>query len=417
MRRNGAARAFLLIAMFLLSAGCEQPFEPIQQSELAFSVFGFLDASADTQWVRVTSVRTSVFTSPDPPGATVTLEHMGTGEVTTLRDSVFVYPGSNPQVSGDQYARNFWTDIPLEQGASYRLTATSSDGVSSTTSARVPIDADTVVVGIEQGRFGHFRGYLRLIGAEHLAIAQVVPGCPPMEFVHLGGGPDARADEDGELSIEIFRIRTCPNPSGGPSIPIRAWDLRIALSGAPWPYDPEWSNATTFLPDVSLSVEGGLGFLGGVLTRTVPYETCYVLGAENDEYCELVYTDRPAAVEGVVRERVETAEGCEPVPRPGAIVFLWENDRPDVDRSVTVEDIQGATFTLRKPDGVKVRTAFTRSDGSYRISALVPGLEYGVAVSYGGATYHQGEGLAVLSGETVERDIEIPAVELPGGCT
>ena len=44
-------------------------------NDLKFSVFGYLDASADTQWIRVMPLRTLVTTTPEPLGARVTLRN------------------------------------------------------------------------------------------------------------------------------------------------------------------------------------------------------------------------------------------------------------------------------------------------------------------------------------------------------
>src|SRR5512138_1500022 len=83
----------LLLAGCLASlpAACADSFSPIAPSELRYSVFGYLDASADTQWIRVMPIRPLVPTAPDSFAATVTLEHLNTGRVITLRDSLFTY--------------------------------------------------------------------------------------------------------------------------------------------------------------------------------------------------------------------------------------------------------------------------------------------------------------------------------------
>ena len=47
-------RALPLIALVL--AACEVPLDPIAESDLSFALSGYLDASADTQWVRVERV-------------------------------------------------------------------------------------------------------------------------------------------------------------------------------------------------------------------------------------------------------------------------------------------------------------------------------------------------------------------------
>ena len=49
------------------------------------SVFGYLDASADTQWIRVMPMRAALPTAPGGSAAKVTVEHLGTGRVFELR--------------------------------------------------------------------------------------------------------------------------------------------------------------------------------------------------------------------------------------------------------------------------------------------------------------------------------------------
>jgi len=62
------------------------------------SVFGALDASADTQWIRVTPLRHTVLASPDPLGSTVTLERAGTGKTVTASTRTPL-PGYEPSRS------------------------------------------------------------------------------------------------------------------------------------------------------------------------------------------------------------------------------------------------------------------------------------------------------------------------------
>ena len=90
-----------MVVVTALAAGCEEPFEPFQESpDGAFSMFGYLNVKADTQWVRVMPVRQNLFLQPEPIDAVVTLEHLGTGRVVTLRDSLFSFPDPVLGVTG-----------------------------------------------------------------------------------------------------------------------------------------------------------------------------------------------------------------------------------------------------------------------------------------------------------------------------
>lgn len=67
----------LFIVGIILLAGCDQTFEPIQENnQYYFSLYGYLDAAADTQWVRVGPARQDINETPDPAGIEVTLEDL-----------------------------------------------------------------------------------------------------------------------------------------------------------------------------------------------------------------------------------------------------------------------------------------------------------------------------------------------------
>jgi hypothetical protein len=104
---------------------------------VAFSIYGYFDPSADTQWVRVTSFRTSVFSNPGAVDAEVTIEELGTGRTIEMIPTLFTQGSGN---SGDSlFAYNFRTEEPIDFGAIYRLTARRSESVGRLTRfARLP---------------------------------------------------------------------------------------------------------------------------------------------------------------------------------------------------------------------------------------------------------------------------------------
>jgi hypothetical protein len=332
--------------------------------------------------------------------------------VIEFRDSAFVYESTNLE-SGALHARNFWTDEPLIPGATYRLQVTRADAAPATAMVTIPEDADTVVVGVGQG----LGDYVRMVGVSHLATLDVLPGlpgCPSYQRGALSTDPD----DDEEIVTSIVRHLACPGPGPAPDT-IRAWELQMVFSGAAWPFDPNWTETEALIPGVASNVDGGLGFVGGVLRpTTVPYELCVIIGADESDVCELTYTHEPSTtIEGKISEWVElpdpppfpSLDPCELIQRFGATVFLWETDRPDVDRVVTVGDVRHkVTISLREPDGVRVRSALTDADGSYRISALTPGLNYALAVADGHVDHPPPDTVMVEAGQTLAWDVELP---------
>jgi hypothetical protein len=121
-------------------------------------------------------------------------------------------------------------------------------------------------------------------------------------------------------------------------------DILIASPGFDWPTGVQFLPSTPVLGPVPSSIQGGTGFLGGLATRTVPFESC------TEPSCVLRYNDQSATVEGVVTDS-----------RCGT-------------------PVEGATVELSAP-GAPGRTTTTEQDGRYRIGALGGGTTYAVLVT------------------------------------
>jgi hypothetical protein len=90
--------------------GCDQSFEPLHlDHDRYFSIYGVLDAAADTQWIRVMPVRDSAFTAAGPIDALVTLKNLATGRIVVLEDQPARYTSADPTVIEDLFAHNFRT--------------------------------------------------------------------------------------------------------------------------------------------------------------------------------------------------------------------------------------------------------------------------------------------------------------------
>lgn len=259
-----------------LMAGCDRPFEPLAENGNGpFSMIGYLDLGADTQWVRVMPVRPSALSAPEPIDAVVTLQRVGSGRTVTLRDSLFRY--RDARLDADLYAHLFWTTERLEARARYRLTATRSDGAASTALVDMPGELEFTYLNLRDTASVEVR-------TERLLL---------VETFH------AMRLTSGERAGSSVRRHRRPSPFGNPPtygvivdgapliqermVDVRRIELRIATATAAWPPDLAPASPAAGVPDTMASnVENGLGFVGGVATRTIPFHRCDVLALRAD---------------------------------------------------------------------------------------------------------------------------------------
>ena len=249
----------------VLVVGCSTDFVSQVDGPEAFTVWGYVDVSADTQWVRVTPVRSSLDPDDGPLRAVVTLEDVASGERWTLRDSVFTF------ASGYR-AHNLWAAVPIEFDRTYRLRVEGADGGITTADATTPTQAPTVTIRVGEYNYPAtitVRGARQVVDLQLLYTVRRGGAVETATFSHYrevepvpGGGFRALVyylDDVGALGavsreFEVVETRVLA-ASAGPGWP----DLRGLSPGA------------LALPVPTESVEGGLGFFGGVATVTIPF--------------------------------------------------------------------------------------------------------------------------------------------------
>ncbi len=323
-----------------LVGGCHEPFQPfLETTEGPFSMFGYLDVGADTQWIRVMPVRQNLLTDPAPVDAVVTLEDVESGQTVTLRDSVFEFP--DVDLGGAVYAHNFWTAQRIERGMTYRLRAIRSDGATTSALVEMPADAE-VVVSYAQGPPDVIRGdtvwyrkplriYVqgayRLYSDAIYAVRDLV-GKPPRDSIVVAQTPirtdPGRYEFRHPDSLRDFDIRD-----------LRRVEMRIGVAPADWPYQPGLTSAEAILPvGAASNVENGFGFVGGVATWAIPLSRCNPTEARPDglPVCDHIVDASSAAIEGRVvgrcsrLSRLPTIHLTERFLGGGTAVFEWEAD-------------------------------------------------------------------------------------------
>ncbi len=249
----------------LLVVGCDDTvLDPFVESPFNYSVFGYLDGGVDTQFVRVSPVRDSIALGPDPIDATVMLEHVATGQKTAWRDSLFSY--KTALARSERFGHNFWSPEPLEPLATYRLTVTRSDGAASHATVTLP---DTFPDPIIDGSTIRIRGIERL--ADVVVVYRVFDLLARQPSTYTVSYIDAvlpvedelwvivsRADDENQITLRL----------GSSLFQITSIEVTVAAAGPDWPDLSDVDQETLALPNVISNIEDGIGYLGGIISKT-----------------------------------------------------------------------------------------------------------------------------------------------------
>lgn len=251
-----------VVALVAVIAGCDTSVDPFQPSDRHFSIGGVIDASADTQFVRVSPLRRTVVVSPDPLDATVTTTDLATGETAVWHDSVFA-------LHPEGITHNFWSAYDFEPGHRYRFEARAADGSASTAEVALPDTFPELVIQIPMFTP---TATINVLAVEKLADLRIIfcgrelnsGTIQRFDFSlinrvsQFGGGYTARVEAfDLAQSLDITQVY---------------WIRVLAMAAGPdWPDFAELDEETLALPDTYSNVENGVGYLGGVTSRLAPW--------------------------------------------------------------------------------------------------------------------------------------------------
>jgi hypothetical protein len=381
-----AKAAGLLATVF--AAACSDTFQPIEPGDLQYSVFGVLDAAADTQWIRVMPIRPVVTQPPAPLPARVTLEDLGTGRIIELKDSVFQFDYVDPELESEGlFLHNFWTTEPIEPGATYRFAIRGDDGRSSETTIEIPPRYD-VEVWIRQPQ-NPLPSLFHFVGLKHVALV----GITRYFTDNCGIGVEHLAFTGTAIDSINHRIPTAPllqsRVNCGPPKAGRT-EYWVAGSGEPWPRGDEFLTRRLSVPDAWSEISRSVGFVGGIFTKVVPVESCQIVAfGPVMEHCKLRYDGSTAVLRATIRDPVCRGEV------EGASVRLTEID-PGL------------------PTPYRIRSSSSDPTGGFQIGALQAGLRHELSirkVEVGVDQFHEFiDTLVFLPGDTLTRDIEMRRV-------
>ncbi len=255
----------LILPLLLFLGACDTSIQPFDPGDRAFSLFGYLDVAADTQFVRVAAIRDSIAAEPGPIDATVTLHERGTNRVVTLQDSLFTFFDLNES----RIVYNFFTPERLQPNATYELRVERSDGATATAVVPLP-ELPQVTLEVQLG-FGFIPFFVQTI---RIPDSDKVIDITITYRLRTARGGDA-------FTFSLSYLDLLNEQSRIPSVTINAYndllarfpgtcpqvltsEVLVAVAPNDFPDLTDVDLETVARPDVITNVEGGVGFVGGV---------------------------------------------------------------------------------------------------------------------------------------------------------
>lgn len=265
--------------------GCNDSFQPLQENDrYFFSIYGYLDASADTQWVRVGPLREQIDMLPEKPKMQVALTHLQSDHTVVMNDSLL-------QISGDNLI-NVWTTNEIKAGHTYRLQAKRPDGKTSQVTVTLPDELPTPRFLEGSRMVGQSPIHTVFIdGANPLADVQSrwfvrlkAPGFEQKKMFYFSYKTEAEKNDQGEYTVfidpdwewEQLTSQTIMPPPPVGEIQVLHRQVFVAIAGPEWKDDiASLDDLVYALPETLTNVEDGLGYMVGVVSKSIPFESCF----------------------------------------------------------------------------------------------------------------------------------------------
>ena len=143
-----SVRCVVFAGLLLSMVACDNSFEPIADEQTDFfALFGFLDTSADTQFVRVNPLRETLESSGETGEVKVSSLHLRTGAYVTWQDSLIRLDDGRPGLL-------FYAVLPVAPGDAFLLEVQGGPGEVTQASTQVPspVRLDSGPLGLDFNR-------------------------------------------------------------------------------------------------------------------------------------------------------------------------------------------------------------------------------------------------------------------------
>ena len=275
--------SILTLSVAIISGlGCETAFEPLQESDYNYSIYGYLDLNSNEHWFRVTPVRETLSygSSTDSLDLSVTLKRESTGVRSKLSGHLFTF------FEDGQDTVNFWNYVSRDsvfQQEEYVLTVEGNNGLSSRADVRIP-ESYPVPVS-ESFNERSYEGVVTGTEVIKMVVAEITYtflffagfGDPDTIRIKVSQLDKVVTDEQGSFNIS-FNDRAYINDYFGTGIgqaSLRDAYMIIASGNESWPESAGTGSEENALPDAQRNVQDGLGVVAGVAAYKISLEPCY----------------------------------------------------------------------------------------------------------------------------------------------
>ena len=128
------------LVLAALTTGCEESVNPVLGTERAYTLYGFFNARADTQALRIFAIEDRLeLTRPEPLDAEVASTNLDLGQRQVWQDSVVEF-------ASGRFGHVYWSEFRAEFEHRYRLEAVRSDGAVTQVEVTVPPLSEPVLL-------------------------------------------------------------------------------------------------------------------------------------------------------------------------------------------------------------------------------------------------------------------------------
>jgi hypothetical protein len=202
---------------------------------------------------------------------TVTLEEVETGNSSVMHDSLF------QPANGFNY-NNVWTTMDIQPEHTYRLVAERPDGAASSVTVTTPSDFPTPSLTFPNN---DCLGVLRIFGVQRLADLQWIWYYKKENLANIYERTfrlPYRQQVD-HISGQAYRLHMIPGVAALKIPDLAGQTLEnhlsvfVAAGGPEWDEEiPTIEDLEYALPESASNIKNGVGYMLGIVSKTIPYE-------------------------------------------------------------------------------------------------------------------------------------------------